>query len=149
MGADVLLVDRPSDPRLGLGRERWYDVMLRGRNKRSVAIDLKSTEGRRLLLLRLLVEGPDILLEGFRPGVAASGSASGPRRCSLRSSRDWSMAAPPAGGRTALWRKTAGHDINYIALTGALDMIGPAGGVAGATPEPRRRLRRRSACSSP
>ena len=43
MGADVLLVDRPQDPRLGIGRERWYDVMLRGR--RSVTLDLKSAGG--------------------------------------------------------------------------------------------------------
>ena len=45
MGADVLLVDRPQDPRLGFGRERWYDVMLRGR--RSVTLDLKSAARRR------------------------------------------------------------------------------------------------------
>ena len=45
MGADVLLVDRAQDPRLGFGRERWYDVMLRGR--RSVTLDLKSRGRRR------------------------------------------------------------------------------------------------------
>ena len=44
MGADVLLVDRPDDPRLGLGRDRWFDVMMRGR--RSVTLDLK-IDGRR------------------------------------------------------------------------------------------------------
>ena len=43
MGADVLLVDRPQDPGLGFARERWYDVMLRGR--RSVTLDLKTTDG--------------------------------------------------------------------------------------------------------
>jgi len=64
MGADVLLVERPSDPRLGLGRDRWSDVMLRGR--RSTTLDLKSKGGIDAALE--LAGKADALIEGFRPG---------------------------------------------------------------------------------
>src|SRR5436190_23551648 len=62
MGADVLLVDRVSDPRPGFGRDRWYDVMLRGR--RSVTLDLKSKGGMDAALA--LAEKADATIEGFR-----------------------------------------------------------------------------------
>src|SRR3954462_13844914 len=65
MGADVLLVDRPGGSELGLKRERWYDVMLRG--KRSVTLDLKSPHGVQAALE--LAGRADALIEGFRPGV--------------------------------------------------------------------------------
>src|SRR5215210_6112680 len=65
MGADVLLIDRPSPSELGLKRERWYDVMLRG--KRSVTLDLKSAQGVQAALE--LIGRADALIEGFRPGV--------------------------------------------------------------------------------
>src|SRR3954447_13626309 len=65
MGADVLLVDRRDDPHLGFGRERWYDVMMRGR--RSIALDLKSPTSIETIL-KLVVKA-DALIEGFRPGV--------------------------------------------------------------------------------
>src|SRR3954453_11954894 len=65
MGADVLLVDRPQGSDLGLKRERWYDVMLRG--KRSVTLDLKSPQGVQAALE--LIGRPHALIEGFRPGV--------------------------------------------------------------------------------
>ena len=65
MGADVLLIDRPDDPGLGLGRERWSDVMLRGR--RSATLDLKSKDGVEAALQ--LAAKADALIEGFRPGV--------------------------------------------------------------------------------
>jgi len=65
MGADVLLVDRPGSSGLGLKRERWYDVMLRG--KRSVTLDLKSPAGMEAALQ--LLSRADALIEGFRPGV--------------------------------------------------------------------------------
>jgi alpha-methylacyl-CoA racemase len=63
MGADVLLVDRESDARLGFERERWYDVMLRGR--RSVTLDVKSASAIEAMLA--LVAKADALVEGFRP----------------------------------------------------------------------------------
>src|SRR5207302_7442932 len=65
MGADVLVVDRPAASDLGLKRERWYDVMMRG--KRSVTLDLKTASGK-LAALQLIARA-DALIEGFRPGV--------------------------------------------------------------------------------
>src|SRR5687767_11940433 len=65
MGADVLVIDRPAAGDLGLKRERWYDVMMRG--KRSVTLDLKAA-GSTEAALRL-VSRAEILIEGFRPGV--------------------------------------------------------------------------------
>src|SRR4026207_795278 len=63
MGADVLVIDRPEAGDLGLGRERWDDVMMRG--KRSVTLDLKSNKEPALDL----IARADALIEGFRPGV--------------------------------------------------------------------------------
>ncbi len=63
MGADVLVIDRPASTDLGLKRERWYDVMMRG--KRSVTLDLKQSKEPALEL----IARADALIEGFRPGV--------------------------------------------------------------------------------
>ena len=122
MGADVLLVDRITDPRLGLGRDRWYDVMLRGR--RSVTLDLKSGDGVGVALA--LAAKADVVIEGFRPGVMERAGL-GPevllaRRPELVYGRmtGWGQDGPLA--------RLAGHDINYIALSGALHAIGRAGG---------------------
>src|SRR2546430_7830605 len=65
MGAEVLVIDRPADSGLGLKRERWYDVMMRG--KRSVTLDLKSPYAKKAALE--LIARADALIEGFRPGV--------------------------------------------------------------------------------
>lgn len=121
MGADVLLVDRPDDPGLGLGRERWSDVMLRGR--RSVTLDLKSRDGVEAALR--LASRADALIEGFRPGVMER-LGLGPDALAARNPKlvygrmtGWGQAGPLA--------PRAGHDINYIALTGVLHAIGRAG----------------------
>ncbi|MDQ2928057.1 MAG: CoA transferase [Pseudomonadota bacterium] len=121
MGADVLLVDRPTDPRLGFGRERWFDVMLRGR--RSVTLDLKSAQGAEAALR--LAEKADAIVEGFRPGVMER-LGLGPEVVLARNPRlvygrmtGWGQDGPLAS--------RAGHDINYIALSGALHAIGRAG----------------------
>ena len=121
MGADVLLVDRPEDPRLGFGRERRFDVMMRGR--RSVTLDLKSKDGVAAALK--LAAGADALIEGFRPGVMER----------LGLGPDALLAANPklVYGRMTGWGQDgpmaprAGHDINYIALTGVLNAIGRKG----------------------
>jgi alpha-methylacyl-CoA racemase len=121
MGADVLLVDRPSDPGLGLGRARATDVMLRGR--RSVTLDLKSKDGVAAALL--LAQRADALIEGFRPGVMER----------LGLGPDVVLAANPklVYGRMTGWGQDgplaprAGHDINYIALSGVLHAIGRKG----------------------
>ncbi len=121
MGADVLLVDRPDDSRLGFGRERRFDVMMRGR--RSVTLDLKSKDGVAAALK--LAAGADALIEGFRPGVMER----------LGLGPDLLLAANPklVYGRMTGWGQDgpmaprAGHDINYIALTGVLNAIGRKG----------------------
>ncbi len=121
MGADVLLVDRPQDSRLGLNRDRWSDVMFRGR--RSVTLDLKKLDGIRAALA--LVERADAVIEGNRPGVMER----------LGLGPDVLLAHNPAlvYGRMTGWGQKgplaarAGHDINYIALSGTLHAIGRAG----------------------
>jgi alpha-methylacyl-CoA racemase len=121
MGADVLVVDRPSDSGLGLGGERRYDVMMRGR--RSIILDLKSDDGV-AIALRLAARA-DALVEGFRPGVLER----------LGLGPDLLLARQPklVIGRMTGWGQTgplaprAGHDIDYIALAGALHAIGHAG----------------------
>ncbi|MFH9419590.1 CaiB/BaiF CoA transferase family protein [Streptomyces sp. NPDC017529] len=120
LGADVVRVDRPGGA--GLGIDPAYDVT--NRNKRSVLVDLKSAEGPGQVLD--LAERADILIEGYRPGVAERLGV-GPDACLARNSRlvygrmtGWGQQGPLAG--------TAGHDIGYIAVTGALGMIGPPGG---------------------
>jgi len=122
LGAEVIRIDRVAPAEMGVGKPPEYE--LRARNKRSVAIDLKSPAGR--VAFTRMVAQADVVLEGFRPGVAER-MGIGPAEC---------MAANPAivYGKATGWgldgplAMTAGHDINYIALTGALDMIGPAGG---------------------
>src|SRR5882672_5007922 len=65
MGADVLVIDRPEGTDLGLKRERWFDVMMRG--KRSVTLDLKKENAKEVMLD--LISKADALIEGMRPGV--------------------------------------------------------------------------------
>ncbi|MFB7363778.1 CaiB/BaiF CoA transferase family protein [Streptomyces hydrogenans] len=117
LGADVVRVDRPGGA--GLGVDPAKD--LTNRNKRSVLLDLKAPEGPAAVLD--LVERADILVEGYRPGVAERLGV-GPERCLARNPRlvygrmtGWGQDGPLA--------HTAGHDIGYIAVTGALGMIGP------------------------
>ncbi|MDT3399477.1 CaiB/BaiF CoA-transferase family protein [Streptomyces sp. B1866] len=120
LGADVVRVDRPGGPVLGIDPER--DVT--GRNKRSVVLDLKSAHGPRAVLD--LAARADVLIEGNRPGVAERLGV-GPDACLARNPRlvygrmtGWGQHGPLAD--------TAGHDIGYVAVTGALGMIGAAGG---------------------
>src|SRR5215213_9646675 len=122
MGADVLVVDRPGSTDLGLKRERWYDVMMRG--KRSVTLDLKQPGAVDVALS--LIEKTDALIEGFRPGVMERLGV-GPDVALERNPRlvygrmtGWGQDGPLAA--------RAGHDINYVALAGALHAIGRAGG---------------------
>ncbi len=121
MGADVLLVDRPQGSDLGLKRERWYDVMLRG--KRSVTLDLKSPQGVQAALE--LIGRADALIEGFRPGVMER-LGIGPEPALAKNPKlvygrmtGWGQEGPLA--------PRAGHDINYIALAGVLHAFGRKG----------------------
>jgi alpha-methylacyl-CoA racemase len=121
MGADVLVIDRPAAGDLGLKRERWYDVMMRG--KRSVTLDLKSAEAKEAALC--LVSRADILIEGFRPGVM--------ERLGLGPEDVFKRNAKLVYGRMTGWGQDgplaarAGHDINYIALAGVLHAFGRKG----------------------
>lgn len=122
MGADVVRIDRMG--KSDLGTEALQDFDLRGRNKRSAAIDLKRPAGREAVMR--LVGKADILLEGFRPGVTERLGV-GPDDCfKVRPQLVYGRAT--GWGQQGPMSKAAGHDINYISLTGALDMIGPQGG---------------------
>jgi alpha-methylacyl-CoA racemase len=121
LGADVVRVDRPG-PGGGVGGDPKDDLLNRG--KRSIAVDLKHESGPEVVL-RLAAKA-DVLLEGFRPGVAER-LGIGPDACLARNPRlvygrmtGWGQEGPRA--------PTAGHDIAYIALTGTLHAIGRAGG---------------------
>src|SRR6187549_2253892 len=120
MGADVLAIDRPATTDLGLKRERWYDVMMRG--KRSVKLDLKKNSAAALEL----VSKADALIEGMRPGVM--------ERLGLGPDAVLERNPKLVYGRMTGWGQDgplaprAGHDINYIALAGVLHAIGRAGG---------------------
>lgn len=120
LGADVVRVDRPGGAVLAIDPE--YDVT--NRNKRSVVVDLKSTDGPAHVLD--LAERADVLLEGYRPGVAERLGV-GPEDCHARNPRlvygrmtGWGQEGPLA--------HRAGHDIAYLALTGTLGMIGAPDG---------------------
>ncbi|WP_269676423.1 CaiB/BaiF CoA transferase family protein [Kitasatospora mediocidica] len=120
LGADVVRVDRPGpsplagDPALDLTN----------RNKRSVLVDLKAPDGPELVLA--LAERADLLIEGYRPGVAERLGV-GPDACLARNPAlvygrmtGWGQYGPLAA--------SAGHDIDYTALSGLLGMVGPADG---------------------
>src|SRR4051812_48264516 len=120
LGADVVRIDRPGAvPMVG---STETDLLARGR--RSVAVDLKHPAGAATVLA--LADRADVLLEGFRPGVAER----------LGLGRDVCLARNPrlVYGRMTGWGQdgplasTAGHDVGYIAVTGALHAIGRAGG---------------------
>jgi alpha-methylacyl-CoA racemase len=120
MGAEVLRIERPAQA-VPPGHPR---VALLDRSRRAVALDLKSPAGA--ATLHRLLGGADAFIEGFRPGVMER-LGFGPDTC---------LAANPrlVYGRMTGWgqdgplAQAAGHDINYIALTGALHAIGPKGG---------------------
>jgi alpha-methylacyl-CoA racemase len=118
LGAQVLRIDRPGAP----ARQDRQQVMNRGRQ--SAIVDLKRTEGTQLLLA--LVGRADVLLEGMRPGVTER-LGIGPQEC-LRANPGLIYARMTGWGQDGPLAATAGHDINYIARTGALHMIGRAGG---------------------
>ncbi len=121
LGATVLRVDRKEPPGLGVPRPERFDLLLR--NRRSVALDLKQP-GAAAFVLDMLATS-DVLIEGFRPGVAER-LGLGPQACLERNPRlvygritGWGQDGPQA--------QAVGHDINFIAVAGALHAIGRAG----------------------
>ena len=127
LGADVIVIDRASGP------VDPTDVNRRG--KRSIALNLKSEAGQ--AVARQLMAGADMVIEGFRPGVMERlglGPADCPDTVIYGRMTGWGQTGPLA--------QVAGHDITYLATTGVLGMMGPAG----APPVPPMnlgRLRRR------
>ena len=122
MGADVVRIDRTEASGLGVPMDKRYDI--NGRNRRSVALDLKSPAG--LSAVKRLVAGADILIEGFRPGVAER-LGLGPADCHALNPR-LVYGRMTGFGQDGPLAQAAGHDLNYIALSGALHAIGAAGG---------------------
>jgi alpha-methylacyl-CoA racemase len=121
LGATVLRIDRREPVDLGIKRPLRFNLLLR--NRLSVALDLKRPEDVALVLR--LTDRADALIEGLRPGVTER-LGLGPDACIARNPRlvygrmtGWGQDGPLA--------RAAGHDINYIALTGALHATGRAG----------------------
>lgn len=118
LGATVIRIDRVTPADIGLARPLQYDLVLR--NRKTVRVDLKDPKG--MALVRDLLARADGLIEGFRPGVMER-LGLGPEAC---------LALNPklVYGRMTGWGQdgplahSAGHDINYIAITGVLDAIG-------------------------
>lgn len=126
LGAEVVRLDRPGHSRddagldavAGSGR---FDAL--GRGKRSVSIDLKAPAGA--AAARRLAVRADVLIEGFRPGVMERlGLGPGPL---LDANPKLVYARMTGWGQEGPLARTAGHDINYLSMTGALHMIGRAG----------------------
>jgi alpha-methylacyl-CoA racemase len=121
LGAEVLRVDRADRVQPEMFGLHPKDILNRGR--RSVGVNLKSPEGVETLLR--LVEKADALVEGFRPGVMER-LGLGPDACLARNPR-LVYGRMTGFGQEGPLAKAAGHDINYIAIAGALDPIGRAG----------------------
>lgn len=121
LGATVLRIQRREPVAQGIPREPRYNLLLR--NRTSIELDLKQPAAVALALD--LIQNADALIEGFRPGVMER-LGLGPDRCLARNPRlvygrvtGWGQDGPLA--------QSAGHDINYLAITGALDAIGREG----------------------
>jgi crotonobetainyl-CoA:carnitine CoA-transferase CaiB-like acyl-CoA transferase len=120
MGATVLRVERAEPSGLGVQRPLNCDITLRSRN--AIALNLKDPEHRDRVLR--LVEEADVLIEGFRPGVTER-LGLGPDDCFTRN--DKLVYGRMTGfGQDGPMAQAAGHDLNYIAMSGALSAIGRA-----------------------
>jgi alpha-methylacyl-CoA racemase len=119
MGADVIRLERPTGPR-GVDA---VPANVSNRSRRSVGVDLKNPDAVELILR--LGEGADALIEGFRPGVAER-LGIGPDECLARNPR-LVYGRMTGWGQDGPYASMAGHDINYIALAGALAHFGRPG----------------------
>lgn len=114
-GADLVRIDRrSSNP-----DEPTNDSLTRG--KRSIALNLKDVNDKKVFLD--LIRVADVLIEGYRPGVMES-LGLGPEDC-LKTNKMLIYARLTGFRRTGKYSQSAGHDINYLALSGALHAIGP------------------------
>jgi alpha-methylacyl-CoA racemase len=121
LGADVIRIDRAESVKGGDPDRPPADLLARGR--RSVGVDLKNPDGVEVVLE--LVERADALIEGFRPGVTER-LGIGPDECLARNPR-LVYGRMTGWGQDGPYASTAGHDINYISLAGALEPIGRRG----------------------
>jgi alpha-methylacyl-CoA racemase len=122
LGADVVRVDRAQNVQGGDPASPPNDLLNRGR--RSIGVDLKNPEGVAVVLD--LAAGADVLIEGFRPGVAER-LGIGPDACHARHPA-LVYGRMTGWGQEGPYAPAAGHDINYIALAGVLEPLGRAGG---------------------
>ncbi|MGI6856751.1 CaiB/BaiF CoA transferase family protein [Mesorhizobium sp. 1B3] len=121
LGADVMRVERMAESGIGVARPREFDFATRGRA--AVSVDLKREEGVAFTLG--LITQADGLVEGFRPGVMER-LGLGPEPC-LRLNPRLAYGRLTGWGQSGPLASTAGHDLNYLALTGVLDRLGRAG----------------------
>ena len=121
MGADVVRIDRAQNVTGGDPASPPSDVLMRGR--RSIGVDLKNPDGVETVLA--LIEGADALLEGFRPGVMER-LGLGPDVALVRNPK-LVYGRMTGWGQDGPYATAAGHDINYIALAGALEPLGRRG----------------------
>ena len=117
MGAEVIRIERPGavDPKVA--------EPISGRNKKSVVLDLKQDAGKAALIA--LIEQADALIDPYRPGVCEK-LGFGPDECLARNPK-LVFARMTGWGQTGPLAQAAGHDLNYIAITGALHAIGRRG----------------------
>lgn len=117
LGADVTVVDRAPS-----GNPAMDMAGIDARGKKSIIVDIKTAEGAEIILK--LAEKSDVLIEGLRPGVMER-LGIGPDACHARNPK-LIYGRMTGWGQEGPWSKMAGHDINYISMTGALNAIGPA-----------------------
>lgn len=113
MGADVIVVHRPTS----------MPPMIDGRGKRSIIVDLGTADGVQIVLD--LIKDAHVLIEGLRPGVTERLGV-GPEACHAINPK-LVYGRMTGWGQTGPWAKMAGHDINYISITGALEAMGKRG----------------------
>jgi alpha-methylacyl-CoA racemase len=122
LGADVIRVDRSVGGGL-VGPSEDHSTELLHRGRRSIALDLKHADGAEVVLR--LVESADVLIEGFRPGVTER-LGIGPEQCMQRNPR-LVYGRMTGYGQDGPMAQVVGHDLNYVALSGVLSMIGRRG----------------------
>ena len=143
-GAEVIKIEEPGKGDYAReGQPRIHDLgasfALLNRGKKSVAINLKDPRGKDAF--RRLAATADVLIEGFRPGVMDRLDLGYEQLSGLNPRLIY--AALTGYGLDGSYTQTAGHDANYLAMAGVLDLIGPAGGPAQSSRHPNRRYSRR------
>ncbi|HIF58651.1 MAG TPA: CoA transferase [Rhodospirillales bacterium] len=121
MGAEILRIDKMSSKSAENSGNGNFDILSRGRQ--TLTIDLKKPDGA--LLALKMIEKADALIEGFRPGVMEK-LGLGPEKC-LKKNQKLVYGRMTGWGQEGPLSKFAGHDINYLSLTGALHSIGRKG----------------------